>query len=125
MSKVRIYRMTISSTWYDIEEQHAREYEMHYKVARKGRIRNIRQYLAKRCVPHFQQNAYRRCKRWIPKRKVRVSFEREQTTILEKSEKLINIESRQMRYRGKKWKADPEKSRVLTYVKQKRKRRSR
>lgn len=124
MTVVRMYRMTISTTWYDKEAEHAREYEMHYKVARRGRIRSIRRNLAKRCIPHFQQNAYRRRKQWVPKREVRVSFEREQPTVLDKSEKLISIESREMQYRGKQWKAYREKSRVLTYVKKRHKRKS-
>ena len=122
MTVVRIYRMTIASTWYDKEAEHVREYEMHYKVARRGRISSIRRHLAKRCVPHFQQNIYRLFKRWIPKRKIRVSFEREQPTVLDKSERLVQIEVRRMEGRGHRWKAFPLPSRVLTYVKKKRKR---
>ncbi|MBN1357570.1 hypothetical protein JW988_02265 [Candidatus Bathyarchaeota archaeon] len=121
MTKVRIYRMTIASFWYDKEAEHVREYEMHYKVAREGDIRKIREHLAKRGVRHFQQNIYRKFKRWIPKREIRVSFEREQKTIREKSDDLIQIESRRMEIRGKKWKAFGFPSRVLTYVKKKRK----
>lgn len=121
MAQIRIYRMTIASTWYDKEAEHVREYEMHYKVAREGDIRETREYLAKRCVRHFQQNIYRKFKRWIPKRKVRVSFEREQPTIRDKSDDFIQIESRRMEIRGKKWRAYPLPSRVLTYVKKKRK----
>jgi hypothetical protein len=113
--------MTIARVWYDREAEHVREYEMHYKVAREGNIKKTREYLAKRCVRHFQQNIYRKFKRWIPKRKVRVSFEREQPTVLDKSEDLIQIESRRMEIRGKKWKAYPLPSRVLNYVKKKRK----
>ncbi len=122
MTVVRIYRMTISSTWYDHEAQKVQEYEMHYKVARRGTIRSTRRYLAKRCVPHFQQNVYRLYKRWPRKRKVRGAFEREQPILLTKSERMIHIEVRRMEGKGKRWKAYPLPSRVLTYVKKKRKR---
>jgi hypothetical protein len=113
--------MTIASFWYDKEAEHVKEYEMHYKVAREGEIREVREHLAKRCVRHFQQNIYRKFKRLIPKRKIRISFEREEPTIRDKSDDFIQIESRRMEIRGKKWKAFGLPSRVLTYVKKKRK----
>lgn len=121
LTPVRVYRMTIASTWYDEEAHHAREYETHCKVARRGRIRNTRRHLAKRGVPHFQQNIYRLFRRWVPKRRVRVAFEREQPTLLKKSERLIKIEVRRMEGKGKRWKAYALPSRVLTFVKKKRK----
>ena len=34
--------MTLSSTWYDQEAEHVHEFELHFKVARKGEIRKIR-----------------------------------------------------------------------------------
>ena len=121
MAIVRIYRMTIASIWYDEDAEKVKEFEIHYKVARSGPIRDTRYYLARRGGPHFQQYVYRKHKRWIPKRKIRVSFEREQTAIM--PEGLIKIEIRQMQGVGKRnrWKAVPSASRVLTYVKQKRK----
>jgi len=120
MPVVRMYRMTISSTWYDKQAEMVREYEMHYKVARRGGIRSIRRYLARRCVPHFQQNIYRLFKRWIPKWKVKVAFEREETAM--ETGRLIQVEVRRMEGVGKRWKAYPLPSRELTYVKKKRKR---
>jgi hypothetical protein len=73
---VRTYRMTIASFWYDAIAEHVQEYETHYKVAREGDIKEIREHLAKRGVPHFQQNIYRKFKTWIRKHKVRVSLAR-------------------------------------------------
>lgn len=117
---IRMHRATISSTWYDKISQCAREYEMHFKVARRGSIRANRRYLARRGAPYFQQTVYRLYKYWIPKRKVRIAFEREEPA--EKSERLIQIEVRRMEGKGKRWKAFPLPSRVLTYEKQQRKR---
>ena len=121
MNKIRIYRMTIASVWYDEDAEHVKEFEMHYKVARAGSIRGTRRNLAKRGASHFQQNVYRKFKRWIPKKKIRVSFEREQPGL--KTQKLIKIEIRRMEGTGKRnrWKAIPLPSRVLNYVKKKRK----
>lgn len=62
---------------------------------------------------------YRMFKRWIPKRRVRVAFEREEPAM--KAESLIQIEVRRMEGRGKRWKAFKMPSRVLSYVKKKRK----
>jgi hypothetical protein len=121
MGVVRTYRMTVASSWYDKKEGCQREYEMHFKATRTGRLRNIRRYLAKRGVPYFQQTIYRMYRRWIPKRTIRVAFEREQPAL--KSDRLIQIEFRGMQYRGKRWKAIPLPTRVLSYVKKKRKRR--
>ena len=118
---VKVYRMTIASIWYDEDAEKVKEFEMHYKIARTGSLRDTRQHLAKRCVPHFQQNIYRKFKRWIPKKKLRVSFEREQAAL--KTQELIQINVRRMEGVGKqnRWKAYPLPSRELTYVRKKRK----
>lgn len=118
--RVRTYRATIASTWYDKDAERVREYEMHFKVARRGSIRANRRYLARRGAPYFQQTVYRLYKYWIPKWKVRVAFEREEPA--EKPEELIQIEVRRMEGKGKRWKAFPLPSRVLAYEKQQRKR---
>ena len=73
-SPVRVYRMTIASVWYDGHASGVKEYEMHYKVAQKGAIRDILDYLAKRCIVHFQQTVYRKFKRCIPKSRIRIAF---------------------------------------------------
>jgi hypothetical protein len=122
LRSVRVYRMTIASVWYDEDAQQVKEYEMHYKVAQGGAIRDTREYLAKRCVPHFQQTIYRIFKRWIPKDRIRVAFEREQPAI--KTEDAISIDVRRMEGTGKRerWRAFPLPSKVLNYVKRSRKR---
>ena len=104
MTVVRMYRMTISSIIrYSKEVGAAFGLEMHYKVARRGAIRSMRRKLAKRGVPHFQQHFYRRFKWWIPKRRVKVNFEREKPTLLQKSQRLMNVERGIKEYVGKRW----------------------
>jgi hypothetical protein len=112
--------MTVASKWYDKPSRYQREYEMHFKIARPGGIRTVRQHLAKRGIPHFQQTIYRRFRRWIPKREIRASFEREEVET--RSESTITIQTRSMQYRGRGWKAFPFPSRVLSYAKKRRKR---
>ncbi len=121
-AKLGIYRMTIASTWYDKRAGAAREFEMHFKVARRGKIRNVRRRLAQRGTPFFQRTLYRQFRRWIPKRKIRISFEREEPAAAVQRNIVINI--RGMRYRGKQWKATPLPSRMLPYAKKKTKRKS-
>ena len=117
---VRLYRTTASSTWYDEKEQKAKEFELHYSVARHGEIKTIRKHLADRIVPHFQRTVYRASKRWIPKRRVKVRFEREQPAL--RSQQLIRVEARRMEYRGRQWKAYRLPPRTLNYAKRKRRR---
>ena len=45
MSIFRTYRMTVASTWYDKQKKAAQEYEMHFKIARKGDIARVRSQL--------------------------------------------------------------------------------
>ena len=120
MKIVHLYRMTVASKWYDEPSRCAREYEMHFKAARRGKVRTIRRHLAKRGVPYFQQAIYRRFRRWIPKRQIRARFEREE--VEERSQSIIAIDTRTMQYRGRDWKAFPFPSRVLSYAKARRKR---
>lgn len=103
MTVVRMYRMTISSIWYNRKAGAAQGLEIHYKVARRGSIRSMRLKLAKRCVPNFQQHFYRHFKWWIPKRRVKVYFERETPTLLPKSQRLIEVERGVKEYVGKRW----------------------
>lgn len=121
MKTVRGYRMTVASRWYDEPSRCEREYEMHIKAARGGKVRTVRRHLAKRGIPYFQRTIYRRFRRWIPKRQIRASFEREEMG--ERGEPVIVIETRSMQYRGRDWKAFPFPSKVLTYAKRRRKRR--
>jgi hypothetical protein len=110
--------MTIATAWYDARAKRVREYEMHFKVARRGRIRNVRRQLARRGVPYFQKAIYDLYRRWIPKRKIRISFEREEPA--PKVERTIAIEARRMEGVGKRWKAYPLPSRKLSYAKRRR-----
>jgi len=123
MKSARTYRMTVASTWYDAEAGVAREYEMHFKVARRGRIQTVRLHLAKKGATYFQQAIYRQTGKWIRKRKIRVSFEREEPAA--KGQSTITIEARSMQYRGRRWKAYPLPSRTLNYAKKRRRRRKR
>ena len=119
MKIVRTYRMTIASkVWYDESTQRVREFEMHFKVARRGSIGSVRLRLKRRGVRYFQQNVYRQQRRWIPRRDLRVFFEREELT-LQPSDTII-IEVRGMEGRGKRWEAFPFPSRTLPYIKRKR-----
>jgi hypothetical protein len=122
MPLARAYRMTIASTWYDKAARAQREYEAHFSVARRGRIRAIRRRLAKRGRPYFQRLIYRRFRKWIPKNRLRISFEREEAAT--KVQRNIGIELRAMQYRGRQWIATPFPSKVLRYAKKRRKRRS-
>ena len=120
MKSARTYRMTVASTWYDAEAGVAREYEMHFKVARRGRIQTVRLHLAKKGATYFQQAIYRRTGRWIRKRKIRISFEREEPAT--KGQNTITVEARSMQYRGREWGAVPLPSRTLSYAKRRRRR---
>jgi hypothetical protein len=106
--------MTIATVWYDQKVRHAREQEMHFRVARRGKISNVRRHLANRGVPYFQRTIYRLYKKWIPRRKIKVRFEREEPAT--RVEPTITIEARRMEYRGKRWKAYRLPSRTLRYA---------
>ncbi len=112
---IHMYRMTIASTWYDEGARHSREYELHFKVPLQGRPENIRRRLARRGVPYFQQQTYRKYGKWVPRRKIRVSFEREEKA--RRAERRISVNVRTMRYRGKHHRATALPSRVISYGK--------
>jgi len=100
----------------------AREFEMHFKAVRQGELRNIRKALARKGVQHFQRAVYRRHGKWIPKRKIRVSFEREEKA--RKAQRDMSVDGRTMRYLGKHHRATALPSRVISYGKRKRRRSS-
>ena len=110
--------MTISSVWYDKAAGGAKEYELHLKVPRSGNISTVQRKLAKRGAPYFQQLVYRRIKRWIPLRKIKIRFERPEPTT--KQDTKMRVEGRSMLYRGKRWRAYPLGSWELTYAKKRR-----
>jgi len=112
ITRIRLYRMTIASkVWYDESAQRVREFEMHFKVARRESIEDVRRHLASRGVPYFQQNVYRQQRRWIPRRDLRVFLQPSDTIV---------IQVRGMEGRGKRWEATPFPSRNLSYTKKKR-----
>jgi len=108
-----MFHTTISTKWSDERTQTAREHEMYFVVARRGDIRRIRRNLAKRGVELFQRDVYRRHRRWIPKRRIKVAFEREKPA--KRAEDVIKVESLTMDYKGRRWKATRHPSRVISY----------
>ena len=112
---IRIYRMTVASVWYDEGVHKAREFEMHFKVARIGDIRETRAHLAKRGTGYFQNRIYYLEKRWVPLSRIRIGFEREEPA--QEIDDWIRIEIRQMRGVGKRrrWKAFGELPRKIRY----------
>jgi hypothetical protein len=114
--------MTLATKGYDAETECVREHEMHFKVARRGKITTVRRHLADRGVPYFQRRIHLETGKRIRKRRIRVAFEREEKAA--KGQNSIAIESRMMEYRGRQWKATPLPTRVLSYAKKRRRRRS-
>jgi len=120
MKPVRTYRMSVFSTWYDVAAEGLVSYEMHYRVARRGRIRTVREYLRGRGLKHFQQTVYRLTDKWLPKRKVKAYFEREEPA--QTSQRDINIEIVRMERKGKRWTASKLPPKILRFFKRRRKR---
>jgi len=118
MSLARLYRMTIATVWYDQRAEFQREYEMHFKASRRGSIRNVRRALARRGLAHLQREIYRRHHKWVPLRKLKVGFEREEPA--KTAQRDVSVETRSMRYRGKHWSATPLASKVIAYAKRRR-----
>jgi len=76
--KIRLYKMTISTFWYEKETHQLVEFECHFKIARRGRVKTVRNRLARLGGKHLQNWLHRERKIWIPKRKLRTAFEKEQ-----------------------------------------------
>ena len=115
--------MTISSVFYSATQGAAMEYEMHFKATRGDDIQYEREHLATRGVEYYQQHVYYLARKWIPKSKIKVRFEREEPTA--EIEETIGIEARKMEYTGSQWKAQALPSRVIGYAKRRRRRRTR
>jgi hypothetical protein len=90
-------------------------HEMHFKVARRGSVRANRRTLARRGLPYFQRKIYRKYHIWIPKRKLKVRFEREQRAA--RVQRDVSVDARTMRYRGRHWSATSLPSRMISYAK--------
>ena len=70
--------MTIATFHYDKPTHQLIEYEMHIKIARRSiHVRTVRRRLAKLGAAYFQRWLRRYAKISIPKRKLKVAFERE------------------------------------------------
>ena len=120
MTRARLYKMTICSayTWYDKAEEGARSFDLHFTVARRGKTRTVRRTLAKRGIPYAQQLIYRKMKKWIPRRGLKVKFEREQPAL--RGESKIRIIGQSMIFRGRRWSAKTIGEWKLSYTKKKR-----
>jgi hypothetical protein len=123
MSIARLYHMTIATAWYDRRVEFQREYEQHFESSRRGSPRRIRRALARRCIPIIQRDIYRTHHVWIPLRRIRVNFEREEQAAA--VERFIKVYTRSMRYRGKQWKATALPPKVITYAKKNRRAKTR
>jgi len=76
----RLYRMTISTFWYNEDTHQLSEYEAHFKIPRRGDIRHVRRKLAEKGLGHFKRWLKREDKTWKPEeqyRKIKVAFEKE------------------------------------------------
>jgi len=105
--------MTVSTFVSDKERRELNEYEIHYKTRRKGKIPSVRRHLAIRGAKHFQRAVYRLSGRWIPLKRIRISFEREAP--VRRGEATIQTEARRMTRERKRWKAEPFTTKTLTY----------
>lgn len=117
----RLYRMTVAAAWYDRRAGYKREYEMHFKVARRGSPRRVRRALARRAISDFQREVYRRQGTWVPLRKIRAQSEREEAAAAD--QRIIEVYTRSMRYRGKHWSATQLPTRTISYTKKRRRKR--
>jgi len=99
-SKVRVYRFTVATVWYDEEAAHAREIEAHFVTARAGDIQQVRQELAERGLK-FLRDLIRRRYRQLPDREIRVGFEAEELALAPTDEVRVDILSMEFTGRGK------------------------
>ena len=111
--------MTIASRWYDEAAGKARLYEGHFKVARQGTIHTVRTKLAEKGVPFFQRTIWTRYHRWIPKSQIRIGYEREESAV--KASPEVEVQFRDMEFRGKRYSAYPRPSSKMRYVRRRRK----
>lgn len=97
---IRTYRATFwTKAWYDREGRPAESLESHFKTTMSGNIRSNREKLAERGVRIFQNILLKRYRRIVPKGEIKVRFEREEPAHVSSTE--IRVESREMKYRGK------------------------
>jgi len=116
---VRLYKMTVSTFHYDKPTHQLIEFEAHFKIARRGRVKTVRGRLARLGGRHLQNWLRRERKIWIPKRKLRTAFERE--TYAKKQEAYAIVRRFSMRRVKKRWIAKELRAGRMRYAKKRRK----
>jgi hypothetical protein len=112
--------MTIATFWYDKPTHQLIEYEIHIKIARRSiHVRTVRRRLAKRGVAHFQRWLRRRYRIWIPKRKLKVAFEREAHAKVQKNK--VSVRRFVMRRVKGRWTSKELPPCTMSYVRRRRK----
>jgi hypothetical protein len=114
---INTYRMTASTVGkgYYLPAGMEWGYEMHFKTARRGKIEDMRRALETEGTEHFQKTMHDEFGRTIPKRRIRVGFEREEPTTRVQS--TVLVESTYLEYQGGKWESTAMPSKVLRYAK--------
>jgi len=113
--RVRLYRMTIATFHYDKPTHQLVEYEMHFKIARRGDIRRIRLRLAKLGAAYFQRWLRRTRKISVPRRKLKIAFEREAHAKVQ--EDMVIIRRFVMQRVKTRWRAQELPRGIMSYVK--------
>jgi hypothetical protein len=112
---ISTYRMTVSTTWYHRPARMAQGYEMHFMIARRGKIPEVRRALASKGASHFQRTIHKQFGRKVPKRKLRIGFELEEPA--RSVQNSIRVTARHMEYRDGQWKGTAMPTKVLRYAK--------
>jgi len=115
---IRLYRMTIATFHYDKPTHELIEFEAHFKIARRGRIRTIRRRLAKLGARHFQNWLHRDRKIWVQRRKLKIAFERE--VHAKKQEAYATVRRFSMRRVKKRWVAKELRAGRMRYARKRR-----
>jgi hypothetical protein len=102
---INTYRMTTSALGYYLPAHMQEGYEMHFKTTRRGKIEDVRNTLESEGMAYFQKEIYNEFGRRIPKKRIRIGFEREEPA--KRVQNSLVVEARYMEYRGGKWKSRP------------------
>ena len=114
---INTYRMTASTIGkgYYLPAGMEWGYEMHFKTSRRGKIDDVRRALETEGTEHFQKTTHDEFGRSIPKRRIRIGFEREEPTTRVQS--TVLVESTYLKYQGGKWESTAMPSKVLRHAK--------
>jgi hypothetical protein len=112
---ISTYRMTVSTVWYHQPAHMAQGFEMHFTIARGGKIPEVRRALASKGASHFQRTIHKQFSRKVPKRKLRIGFELEEPA--RSVQNSIRVTARYMEYRDGQWKGTAMPTKVLRYAK--------